>query len=661
MSRRTREAGSARAATDEQSRRPFAQEARSAELQRAVELIREKARDGSAKTDCADELCRALRLVADLKEKSALRDVIRLAKSRWRSPEYHDESVQILGETAKTLWMLGDPHLARKMLVRLLNIRGDNEKVLSVKLNAAFALHVLRCKKVVKHLKKILKTPIDTEKQHEQRDLHRLPVSALFRINTRSALLALAECCADEKTHDVVEETLISFKDTDYLEEMQRCGKVFVEHYWALQWVRGSSEESERLLRVIRAFADEEDMQKIHAFKEIGCAQRDIEWPIKNKFFDLESKEGRMTWLAAINHPDRRISRSALRERIERMPTHSFGRLKQLFYREPKYRRQCASLIGTIRLPEALIMLLELSRSKNAERRTAAACGLSRAAVWSDEATTKLVALLDDEDADIRIIAMQHISRLCLPDVEDKLISRIISGVISAGEVETGSDHVHPAKIIEEGRVASVCIVRLAEKHTSRVKDALTKAYNQTSNLAVKKHFFDLLTEVHKHWLASQKGTEHSSHQVKPWGCEDFEILNERKGLTRLHMNARMRVRDLTVKLNEESDLSHHFIGEGEEREFCHSTSFHFHATKDVTIVVNSGQIKIVYDHDKKEAILSTGTRSSMDLPAGMPHQIINIGDVEAQVLEFEFPPCKDDIRRLEDPYARKGVGYAVS
>lgn len=170
---------------------------------------------------------------------------------------------------------------------------------------------------------------------------------------------------------------------------------------------------------------------------------------------------------------------------------------------------------------------------------------------------------------------------------------------------------------------------------------------------ASRSHHFGHLA---KWWLVSQELKP--IKRKKPWGYETFEIINERKSLTRLYMNA---------------------MEEGEQRP---STSFHFHARKDVTIVAASGRIKVVYDHDRKEVILEPGRKSAIDLPPATPHQIINIGDEEAQVLEFEAPcdnlfhvvkrqqtlmdkqralASKDDICRLEDQYGRKGEGYSTS
>lgn len=217
--------------------------------------------------------------------------------------------------------------------------------------------------------------------------------------------------------------------------------------------------------------------------------------------------------------------------------------------------------------------------------------------------------------------------------------------------------------LFKKGILASGVLVRFARKRPEKVFERIRRVYLQAreQDTELRDACIRVLTAIHLENLKKKQETSTNlGVHSKEWGFEDFEINEaQRMGLTTMCFKPRRKASELRVRLNEESDLSHHFVGEGDAREFCFSTSFHLHAQKHVGVKVMAGKVKIVYGHDKKEKIMTTG-EVAFQLPPGTPHQIMNVGDTDALVIEFESPAFKDDIIRLENPYKtdKKASGY---
>ncbi len=699
MSGRARQArGATREPTVAREPPSFQQQARSAELQRAIELIRECSASSRPRAKC-EELCRALRLVADLEERCALNDVKDLGENLLRRPMARDRIISqthdlVICELARTLGCIGTAESARSALVRIRAV-GDTHVVNE----CGLALARLGCVEAVPFL--IAKS----QSLREHSEDSNIVLNALFRIGTREALVALADASLNGQLEIICEMFRGFASEPAHAVRLRECVRVFFEHMRVVKSQVDKDREAVAPIlsqfpwlehATVREVERQNDgfSEEHMLLEERPVLRRYLERPSPNRlvpaFYELREFGGVGVLVKFACSRDEDLMDDVLpllkkcHELINHEQSIKLGR-SMLHQHNPSREYDhtplwFAELFGNLRFPENVDVLCRLRKRKNPKFKEAAAVGLVQAAAWSEDAARRLAsfikedddfkfrkeairllpasysrmtevlnACLDDENTRIRRCALLRIYELRLFGFEERIVSRMNSD----GELDERGAY-------ESGYACSAIRV-LGEINLDGVMAVLKRAYLTDADAGHKKRFFESIVHLHTQWLERQKGTEHPLHQKKPWGYEDFEILNERKGLTRLHMNPRVRVRDLPVQLNEESDLSHHFVGEGEDREFCYSTSFHFHAAKDVTIVVNSGQIKIVYDHDKKEAILSKGTRSSMDLPAGMPHQIINVGTELAEVLEFEFPPCKDDIRRLEDPYARTGTGYATT
>lgn len=77
-------------------------------------------------------------------------------------------------------------------------------------------------------------------------------------------------------------------------------------------------------------------------------------------------------------------------------------------------------------------------------------------------------------------------------------------------------------------------------------------------------------------------------------------------------------------------------------------TEFHRHAHKHEIVFVEEGLVEIRLEDDYIE--LEGGDAHVIE--AGQPHQIQNLEDRVAEIVEVGFPFSPDDITVVEDPYA---------
>lgn len=607
MSGRARTATKAQAPASAQREPSFQQQARGAELQNAIEKIRASAREELKEYD--HELPRALRLVGDLGEKSVLDDVKKLATTYLNTPipmhaTYSTTHGEVLKNAAYALGCIGTAKSAGGILLELLK-RNDYRWVKET----TIALEKLNCRRTVEPLKNHLDAIT-----HYYEELECV-ASALLEINTREALATLAEYCACKKV------TFTGGGDSPNYESSpsERLARKFCKN-----------PNGRKLARLVKACEDY--LKDTHAQNYIeGVAN------LFGMFAVLCEHGGTKALVKAIDNPDGRVRNRAIYHltKVERLPS-STKLLRKLYgllvVHEGELAENAdsiAKLMGKIKLQQSIERLSELSESGDVALREVAACGLSRAASWSEEAARKLGSLLEDEDVRVRVKAMGEIRELRLVGFEEKIVARITSR-----ETFKGSERV---TVTSEAHAAEWCIRDIGISHPKQVLGALVKAYSAAAELEHKKMFFEFIRRIHDSLLRSQKKASTTATETrweKPWGFETFEVLSDKQGLTVLYMKPR-------------------------EEETCFGTSFHFHATKEVSIKVISGKAKIVYDHDKKEKTLERGD-CAFNMKVAVPHQIINVGDTEAQVLEFEVPPCKEDICRLEDSHGRIGTGYTA-
>lgn len=220
---------------------------------------------------------------------------------------------------------------------------------------------------------------------------------------------------------------------------------------------------------------------------------------------------------------------------------------------------------------------------------------------------------------------------------------------------------VKEPKIFERGTpsrltrsyVVEQALYALAKTHHDEVISHAVEVYNSASSDEVRDAALRLLAIVHKKYLMT---TPHhppeNKFPNKNWGSETFTILTDNMGWTEMEFKPRVRLKlkDVPKRGSKRGKLPPHVVEEGGTFYFCHCTSFHMHTQKEVGIDVVSGTVKIVYGHDKREVIL-TQADSPFKIAAGVPHQIINVGDTKAEVHEVETPAHKNDIIRFSSPY----------
>ena len=88
-----------------------------------------------------------------------------------------------------------------------------------------------------------------------------------------------------------------------------------------------------------------------------------------------------------------------------------------------------------------------------------------------------------------------------------------------------------------------------------------------------------------------------------------------------------------------------------------HQTSLHCHPRKTTSLTAISGTGALQFLKDK--ITFSAGT--SFMVRNGLFHQIVNLGEKELIVLEFENPSDSQDLVRLEDEYGRSNLGYETN
>lgn len=88
-----------------------------------------------------------------------------------------------------------------------------------------------------------------------------------------------------------------------------------------------------------------------------------------------------------------------------------------------------------------------------------------------------------------------------------------------------------------------------------------------------------------------------------------------------------------------------------------HQTSLHCHPRKTTSLTAISGTGALQFLKDK--ITFSAGT--SFMVRNGLFHQIVNLGEKELIVLEFENPSDPQDLVRLEDGYGRRNLGYETN
>ncbi|MBI5159634.1 hypothetical protein HY992_05945 [Candidatus Micrarchaeota archaeon] len=207
---------------------------------------------------------------------------------------------------------------------------------------------------------------------------------------------------------------------------------------------------------------------------------------------------------------------------------------------------------------------------------------------------------------------------------------------------------------ITRSYVVEQALYALSKTHHDEVVAQAVKVYNSASSNLVREAALRLLAVVHEKYLRT---TPHhppeNKFPNKNWGTESFTILNSGMGWTEMEFKPRVPLdaKDVPNTDSEWGEKLHHIIEEAGVFYFCPCTSFHMHTKKQVGIDVVSGTIKIVFGHDKQEVVL-TNADSPFHIPAGVPHQILNIGDEVAVVHEVETPAHKNNILRFSSPYS---------
>lgn len=77
-------------------------------------------------------------------------------------------------------------------------------------------------------------------------------------------------------------------------------------------------------------------------------------------------------------------------------------------------------------------------------------------------------------------------------------------------------------------------------------------------------------------------------------------------------------------------------------------TSYAYHETQADIVYLEEGQVMLRIDGEMEE--LTEGKAKA--IRSGQKHQVQNIGEGVAEVLEISFPYHPEDIQRVEDPYA---------
>lgn len=113
----------------------------------------------------------------------------------------------------------------------------------------------------------------------------------------------------------------------------------------------------------------------------------------------------------------------------------------------------------------------------------------------------------------------------------------------------------------------------------------------------------------------------------KPWGFEEQVLMTQVDVGDRVGM---LGIRKLNIDADE-------------------MTSYCLHEQQSDIIYLEEGQAVLRIDGDTEE--LEKGTAKV--IRSGQKHQVQNIGESVAQVLEISFPYKPDDIERIEDPYGR--------
>lgn len=79
-------------------------------------------------------------------------------------------------------------------------------------------------------------------------------------------------------------------------------------------------------------------------------------------------------------------------------------------------------------------------------------------------------------------------------------------------------------------------------------------------------------------------------------------------------------------------------------------TSYAYHETQADIIYLEEGSVVV----RKEDEMIDLEKGSAVVIRSGEKHQIQNIDDSVAKVLEISFPYIPEDIHRVEDPYAEE-------
>jgi mannose-6-phosphate isomerase-like protein (cupin superfamily) len=84
-----------------------------------------------------------------------------------------------------------------------------------------------------------------------------------------------------------------------------------------------------------------------------------------------------------------------------------------------------------------------------------------------------------------------------------------------------------------------------------------------------------------------------------------------------------------------------------------HGSSLHRHPNKDKLLIVLSGKVSMFRDPDWEGPFEVFGTQA---VSRGVLHR--QVAHEDSEILEIEYPPCKQDIERVSDVYGRTGKPY---
>jgi mannose-6-phosphate isomerase-like protein (cupin superfamily) len=117
-------------------------------------------------------------------------------------------------------------------------------------------------------------------------------------------------------------------------------------------------------------------------------------------------------------------------------------------------------------------------------------------------------------------------------------------------------------------------------------------------------------------------------HIEKPWGYEEQVLMTQVDVGDKTGM---LGIRRIVIDVDE-------------------MTSYSYHEQQSDIIYLEEGNVSIRKEGEHKD--LENG--KAMVLRSGDKHQIQNIGDDVAKVLEISFPYDPTDLNRVEDPYSQE-------